>query len=70
MHAPVPALLPCDYDALGGGFPVPILESQLPPEFDCVICERIARDAVTACRSPCPPLARPEKHLNILARLD
>jgi len=44
--------VPCDYDAQRGGFPLAVLEHPPPAEFCCVACQRIARDAVTACKGP------------------
>jgi len=50
MQVPVPAATPCEYNPLCGGYPLAILPTPLPPDFSCVVCQRIARDALTACK--------------------
>jgi len=46
--------MPCEYDSQRGGFPLAVLERPQPAEFQCVACQLIARDAVTACKGLCP----------------
>jgi len=50
--------MPCEYDAQRGGFPLAVLVQPQPAEFCCVACQRIARDAVTACKGPRVPSPR------------
>jgi len=50
MQSPVPATAQCAYDPLCGGYPLAILATPLPPDFVCIVCQRIARDALTACK--------------------
>jgi len=44
--------VPCEYDPECGGFPLAVLEHLPPAELCCVACQRLARDAVTACKGP------------------
>jgi len=53
MNAPAASSsAPCEYDPACGGFPLAVLEQPQPAELCCVACQRIARDAVTACKGP------------------
>jgi len=50
MQAPVPSATTCNYDPICGGYPASILTTPLPPDFTCIVCQRIAREALTACK--------------------
>jgi len=62
MQVPVSSVTPCEYDPLCGGYPLAILSTPLPPDFSCVVCQRIARDALTACKGlrKCTTIATPQ----------
>jgi len=50
MQAPVPPSSPCENNPLCGGYPSGILSTPLPPDFSCIVCQRIASDALIACK--------------------
>jgi len=50
IQAPVPPSSPCEYNPLCWGYPLGILSTPLPPDFSCILCQRIARDALITCK--------------------